>query len=255
MSRPAKCRMIDTLPEVTYFKPRGVPLRYLNEIYLTLEGFEALRLADFEGLSHEQSAQSMGVSRQTFGRTLSQARNTVAKALVTGLALRIHGGNYAVAGTAGNNALNNDEQKLAMNEACGQHDASFSRKTKEAIMDKIAISSEGPTLEDLLDPRFGRAAGFIVVDTKTMKFDYVDNGASQAMAQGAGIQAAETVAATGAKAVLTGFVGPKAFMALEAAGIRVGQNLENMTVQQALNRYLEGHVEWASSPNRGGHGR
>jgi predicted DNA-binding protein (UPF0251 family)/predicted Fe-Mo cluster-binding NifX family protein len=255
MPRPAKCRMIDTLPEVTYFKPRGVPLRDLNEVYLTLEGFEAMRLADFEGLSHEQAAQSMGVSRQTFGRTLSQARNTVTKALVSGLALRIHGGNYAVTGTIENNIRLNDEQIHPINDACRQQEASLSAQTKEAIMDKIAISSEGPTLQDLLDPRFGRAAGFIVIDTKTMKFNYVNNGASQAMAQGAGIQAAETVAATGAKAVLTGFVGPKAFMALEAAGIRVGQNLENMTVQQALDRYLQGHVEWASSHNRGGHGR
>ena len=122
-------------------------------------------------------------------------------------------------------------------------------------MEKIAITSEGPTLDDALDPRFGRAAGFIVVDPLTNEFHYVDNGAGQARAQGAGIQAAETIARVGATALLTGYVGPKAFMALQAAGIKVCQNLENMTVRQAVERYKSGQVEWAAAPNRKGHGR
>lgn len=122
-------------------------------------------------------------------------------------------------------------------------------------MEKIAITSEGPDMDALLDPRFGRAAGFVVVDPRTLEFEYVDNGASQAMAQGAGIQAAENVARAGAKVLLTGYVGPKAFLALEAAGIKVVQNLESMTVRQAVERYKNGEVEWAAAPNRMGHGR
>ena len=81
-------------------------------------------------------------------------------------------------------------------------------------MSKIAISSEGPTLEDLLDPRFGRAGGFVLYDPETKKTEYINNGTAQSMAQGAGIQAAETVAKAGAKLLLTGYVGPKAFKAL-----------------------------------------
>jgi predicted Fe-Mo cluster-binding NifX family protein len=122
-------------------------------------------------------------------------------------------------------------------------------------MAKLAISSEGPDLDEALDPRFGRAAGFIVVDPQTLEFDYLDNGLSQAMAQGAGIQAAEQVANSGAKTVLTGYVGPKAFMALQAAGIRVAQNLADMTVREAIEMYRNGKVEWARQPNRRGHGR
>ncbi len=122
-------------------------------------------------------------------------------------------------------------------------------------MEKIAITSEGPTLDDALDPRFGRAAGFIVVDPQTLEFQYVDNGACQARAQGAGIQAAEIIARTGAGALLTGYVGPKAFTALQAAGIKVGQNLDNMTVRQAVERFKSGQVEWAAAPNRMGPGR
>ena len=120
-------------------------------------------------------------------------------------------------------------------------------------MEKIAISCEGPSLEDQVDPRFGRAAGFLVVNPETMTTDYVDNGASQVMAQGAGIQAAETVAATGAKVLLTGYVGPKAFMALQAAGIKVGQDLENLTAREAVDRYRNNQVVVAVKPNKGGH--
>lgn len=118
-------------------------------------------------------------------------------------------------------------------------------------MKKIAITSEGPGLDDRLDPRFGRAAGFVIVDPETLQSEYIDNGASQAMGQGAGIQAAEIVARAGVAEVLTGSVGPKAFQALQAAGIRVGQNLENLTVRQALEAYKNGRIEWASQPNRG----
>ena len=119
-------------------------------------------------------------------------------------------------------------------------------------MNKIAVSSEGPDLDARVDPRFGRAAGFVVVDPQTMAFEYVDNGASQVMAQGAGIQAAEIVAGTGARVVLTGFVGPKAFQALSAAGIAIGQNLDNLTVREAVQRFQQGDVAVAETPNRRG---
>lgn len=117
-------------------------------------------------------------------------------------------------------------------------------------MSKIAICSEGPGLDNLLDPRFGRAAGFIIIDPETMEFEYLDNGASQAASHGAGIQAAERVCRSGAKAVLTGFVGPKAYQVLQAGNIRIGQNLANMTVRQALERYKNDQIEWANGPNR-----
>jgi predicted Fe-Mo cluster-binding NifX family protein len=120
-------------------------------------------------------------------------------------------------------------------------------------MEKIAVSCEEPSLNSMVDPRFGRAAGFLVVDADTMDFEYFDNGASQTMAQGAGIQAAEIVARSGASVVLTGFVGPKAFQALSAAGLRIGQNLEGLTVRQAIDKYKAGSVDVAVAPNRKGH--
>ena len=121
-------------------------------------------------------------------------------------------------------------------------------------MEKIAVSCEGPSLDSYVDPRFGRAAGFLIVDPDTLEFSYVDNGASQAMSQGAGIQAAETVSRSGAKVVLTGSVGPKAFQALFAAGIKIGQNLENITVRQAIEKFKAGEVDMATAPNSMGRG-
>jgi predicted Fe-Mo cluster-binding NifX family protein len=117
-------------------------------------------------------------------------------------------------------------------------------------MTMIAITSEGPSLDDQVDPRFGRAAGFLVVDLETMDTRYIDNGQSQVMAQGAGIQAAELIARAGAGWVLTGYVGPKAFRALAAAGIKVGQNLEGLTARQAMVRFKNGTIEAAQRANR-----
>jgi predicted DNA-binding protein (UPF0251 family) len=94
MARPLKWRKVDQEPAVTYFKPRGIPLRGLDEVVLTVEGFEALRMSDMEGMDQDAAAVRMGISRQTFGRILATARKTVSTAIVKGMGLRIEGGNY-----------------------------------------------------------------------------------------------------------------------------------------------------------------
>jgi len=233
-------------PKVTYFKPRGIPLRELEEVYLGVDGFEALRLADLLGLSMEDAAGSMGVSRHTFGRILARARRAVAEALVHGLALRIEGGPVEV----GPAWAGPDEVEQGPLPGCAEENAEHiirspamvpaPEQTMENQMHKIAISSEGPALTDLVDPRFGRAAGYVIVDTETMASTWVDNGASQAMAHGAGIKAAERVARAGAKVLLTGVVGPKAAMSLKAAGISVVEGLGGVTVQEAIDRFRTG---------------
>ena len=94
MPRPKRERYVNSTPAVTYFKPRGVPLVDLEEVRLTVEGLEAIRLADDLGLTQGEAAQTMGVSRHTFGRVLAEARRSVAQALVRGRALRIEGGHW-----------------------------------------------------------------------------------------------------------------------------------------------------------------
>ena len=119
-------------------------------------------------------------------------------------------------------------------------------------MRKIAVTSEGPGLDDRVDPRFGRTAGFVIVDLETMETRYIDNGRSQIMAQGAGIQAAQLIVQAGAECLLTGYVGPKAFQALTAVGIQIVQDLDGMTVREALERFKSGSVRVADGPNREG---
>jgi uncharacterized protein len=97
LSRPFKCRRIAYMPGITFFKPAGIPLGELEEIVLSLEEAEALRLKELEGMEQEQGAQKMNVSRPTFQRILASARNKVADAILNGKAIRIEGGNFELA--------------------------------------------------------------------------------------------------------------------------------------------------------------
>jgi len=97
MPRPSKCRRVAFLPEATYFKPAGVPLRVLDEVLLSVEEAEAIRLKDLEGLAQTPGAEKMNVSRPTFQRVLASARRKIADALLNGKAVRIEGGNFEVA--------------------------------------------------------------------------------------------------------------------------------------------------------------
>lgn len=96
MSRPPKCRRVAFLPGVTYFKPAGIPLRALEEVRLSVEEAEAVRLKDLEGLEQEQGAEKMNVSRPTFQRVLASARQKIADAILNGKAIRIEGGNFEI---------------------------------------------------------------------------------------------------------------------------------------------------------------
>ena len=92
MPRPFKCRRVCGTPGTDYFKPRGIPLSNLQEIGLTLDEFEAIRLADLEGLYQEDAAKKMNISRHTFGNTIAAAHKKIADAIVNGKALKIAGG-------------------------------------------------------------------------------------------------------------------------------------------------------------------
>ena len=116
---------------------------------------------------------------------------------------------------------------------------------------KIAVSSSGNSLDSQIDPRFGRCAYFLIVDTDDMDFETFDNE-SIALGGGAGIQAAQFVASKGAKAILTGNVGPNAVKTLGAAGVEVFVG-QNGTVGEALERYKSGSLQSTSTPNVADH--
>jgi predicted DNA-binding protein (UPF0251 family) len=92
MARPLCCRHISGKPAVSTFKPAGIPVRMLHQVVLTLDEFEAIRLADHEGKYQEQAAEKMKVSRPTFGRIIDSAHSKIAEALIMGKALKIEGG-------------------------------------------------------------------------------------------------------------------------------------------------------------------
>ena len=94
MPRPRKPRFVQGRPLVDAFIPNGTPPWGREEAILSIEGLEAIKMSDYQGLDHETAAERMNVSRQTFGRILAEARSIVADALVTGKVLRIEGGHF-----------------------------------------------------------------------------------------------------------------------------------------------------------------
>jgi len=99
MVRPQKHRRVAFNPEISYFKPRGIPMFDLEEVRLTVDQREAIRLSDLLGMSHEDAGRRMGVSRATFGRIVQRARMAVADALINGKAINVEGGNYKLIST------------------------------------------------------------------------------------------------------------------------------------------------------------
>ncbi len=94
MPRPFKCRQVGCEPDISYFKPRGIPVSRLEEVILTMDEFESVRLADLEGMYQDEAAEKMSISRQTFGNIVKSARKKIAEALVNGKAIKIEGGIY-----------------------------------------------------------------------------------------------------------------------------------------------------------------
>ncbi|MFA5146726.1 MAG: DUF134 domain-containing protein [Candidatus Omnitrophota bacterium] len=92
MPRPCRCRRIRCKPDADYFKPRGIPLDALEEVNLTLDELEAMRLADLAGLYQEDAARKMNISRQTFGNIINSAHKKIADVLLNAKALKIEGG-------------------------------------------------------------------------------------------------------------------------------------------------------------------
>jgi predicted Fe-Mo cluster-binding NifX family protein len=105
---------------------------------------------------------------------------------------------------------------------------------------KICVTAAADGLDAQLDPRFGRCPYFVIVESETMKFETIANNASGAMG-GAGIQAAQTVASKGVKVLITGNVGPNAFQALSAAGIKIVTGAFG-TVREVVERYKGGEL-------------
>jgi len=120
---------------------------------------------------------------------------------------------------------------------------------EEGVNMKICITSEGKTLDSRIDSRFGRCQNFIFFDIDSGKFEAQENTSAQFQG-GAGIQSAQLVNSKGAKAVLTGNVGPNAFETLNKAGIQIYTGVSG-TVKEAVEAYKSGKLKITESPSVG----
>ena len=92
--RPKKSRKVENPPKFTMFKPAGIMAREFEELTLLTEEFEAIRLADYEGLKHEEAAEKMEISRPTFSRLIESARRKISTMLIEGKTIIIEGGDF-----------------------------------------------------------------------------------------------------------------------------------------------------------------
>lgn len=117
---------------------------------------------------------------------------------------------------------------------------------------KVAFSVDGADLDSLLDSRFGRCAHFLILETSTQSFELVENSQNLSAAQGAGIQSAQNVIASGAQALVTGHCGPKAFKVLHAAGIPI-YLAEALPIRELIPSFEQGGLAQLTEPDVEGH--
>lgn len=239
-------RKISFLPDVTYFKPARVRIATLEEVELGHDEVEAIRLKHLLRLDQETAARLMGVSQPTFHRLLSSAHEKLAEAVIKGKALRIEGGNVTV----------QDGFEAA---SCGRPRDCGRRPRRGMAMGGggalshldpaiIAVTSVDGTLEGAVNERFGRCKRIIIYNSEKETFQVMDNHRNMAAAQGAGIETAQNVAKLGAKTVISGHFGPKAFQVLDTAGIDV-YAVADTSVAEALRRFRQGQLQKLTSPD------
>lgn len=193
-------------------------MRDMEIVTLKDEEWEAINLADYKGLNHEEAAGLMEVSRPTFSRLIASARKAVASALIEGAALEIGGGDF----------------RMVSEKVCDQNNPI------EEIQMKIAFSTTGDDLSAPTEPKFGRAPKFLVLNIEDNSFVVIDNTTKDSP-KGTGIKAAELVVKAGVKIVVTGDCGPKALNALKQAEVKVYSS-KNTSIKEALEQYRAGKL-------------
>jgi len=252
MPRPPCKRRIGFVPNVTYYKPVGVPMSQLAEVVIQHDELEAIRLKDLLGEPQEEAAKKMNISQPTFHRLLTSAHEKIADALVNGKALRIQGGNLAIEETSLPPC--GFHRRCMHSERKGCHNwgkETQPERDKGGAM-KIAVTSVDGTMEGMVDERFGRSKKLIIYDQELGTHTVMDNAINMGLPQGAGIQAAQNVVNSGAKVLISGHLGPNAYRVLKAAGVEV-YTATNMTVAQAIRAYQEGKLEALQGPDVSGH--
>lgn len=244
MPRRVRCRRVSFVPEVNFFSPTGRYRVCKDEVVLSVEEFEALRLKDYLNLEQEEAARQMQVSRQTYQRVLGKAHFKIADALTNGKGIRIQGGNFCL----GDGYCRRRTRFLTLDDSCQFENRIEHKEGSETNLSKIAISAAGGDPEANIDARFGRCSHFMLWDPQSSDFTTVENKGGEA-AHGAGTGAAQLLLKNQAQVLITNKIGPKAFAALKSAGIKVFSASETETITGALKKYLHNQLEQLNEPN------
>ncbi len=116
---------------------------------------------------------------------------------------------------------------------------------------KICVTSMGAGIDSNVDPRFGRCKYFLIIDMDSNDVKSISNEGLMSTS-GAGIQAAQMIAKTGATIVITGNIGPNAYQTLSAAGVKVITGV-NGTIKDIIDKYTKGELKETDAPNVGSH--
>lgn len=219
MPRPQNDRRIRGGIAANLYKPAGIPTRELPTVRLGLDGAEAIRLADLDGLYQEAAARKMGVSRQTFGRILEEARRIVADAIINGKALRIEGGQIIEQG-------------------------------EPRMHDKIAV----PTRDGMVDEHFGHCEYFTVYEIKNGAIS-AERRVDSPDGCGCKSDIASVLARDGVTLMLAGNMGEGAVRILKANGIDVIRGASGKARDIAVS-WLAGAIADSGVPcaEHGSHG-
>jgi predicted DNA-binding protein (UPF0251 family)/predicted Fe-Mo cluster-binding NifX family protein len=221
MPRPVSERFVRGSLQQRRFKPAGIPARELEEVTLSLDGAEAVCLADLEGLYQEAAAQRMGVSRQTFGRIVEAARRTIADAIINGKSLRIEGGDVVT------------------------------RKEGDRMM-KVAV----PSRAGEVDGHFGHCEGFAVFSLDEKGSIVAEESVASPAGCGCRSNIGGVLARMGVTHLVAGNMGEGAVRVLQANGISVTRGASG-NARQAVERFAAGKLADSGTPcagHAGGHG-
>ena len=222
MPRPSHCRWIAGEPAAVLFKPAGIPTRDLAEVAMTLDEFEAIRLADGEGLYQEEAARRMGVSRTTFGRILDSAHRKVADVLAGGKCLRLEGGHVHREDASRNGAR------------------AVPPRQKEKIVNLCIPVTADRGLESPVSGHFGSAPIYMLVDAESRATRALSN--ARAVHEHGACRPLDALAGHQIDAFVVGGIGAGALMKLQSAGIRVFRAAAP-TVAGCLDAFLRNEVE------------
>jgi predicted Fe-Mo cluster-binding NifX family protein/predicted DNA-binding protein (UPF0251 family) len=220
----------------------------LEEVLLGRDELEAIRLKNLVGLSQEQASSQMGVSQPTFHRLLVSAHEKLTDAVVNGKALRIEGGNVTAPDVSVGPCKWKNGWGYRTKPATIKIGNDGNPQPEEKTCTKIAITSADGTLQGKVDLHFGRARKIILYDMETKEHSVVDNVQNVNAAQGAGIQAAQNVVRSGAGAIISGHFGPKAFQAIQMAGLDV-YTATNISIEEAIRLFEVGKLTKLANPD------